>query len=137
MWDSFRKYHYLSHDLSPASQCYCATYKNNPIAFCAVIHFPHPKANNIKMIHRLVVLPDYQGVGVGVRLLNEVAKVYARKKYKVRIVTTTPSMIAGLSKSKMWICDKSGHASPCAKSTKKGMAKSHDRLTTSWEFVNE
>jgi len=34
---------------------------NDEIAgFISVLHFPHPKVKNMKKVHRLVVLPDYQ-----------------------------------------------------------------------------
>jgi GNAT superfamily N-acetyltransferase len=63
-----------------------------PVAFCAVMHFPHPKVRNIKRIHRLVTLPDYQGVGIGTRLLNVVADHYKKQHFRVRIITSTPAL---------------------------------------------
>ena len=35
----------------------------------AIIHFPHP-IKSYKKVHRLVILPDYQGIGLGTLFLN-------------------------------------------------------------------
>lgn len=55
------------------------------------------------MIHRLVVLPDYQGIGIGIKFLNEVSNIYIQKGWKVRIITSSPSLSNGLIKNKNWI----------------------------------
>lgn len=55
------------------------------------------------MIHRLVVLPDYQGIGIGIKFLNEISNIYNQKGWKVRIITSSPSLSNGLIKNKNWI----------------------------------
>lgn len=65
-----------------------------------VIHFPHPKNKKIKKVTRLVVLPDYQGIGLGVAFLNEVAEIY--KDYDFRIMTSAKNLIHALNKHKNW-----------------------------------
>ena len=72
----FRRYHYLNHDLSKSPQQYVAFYNDKPVAFCAVINFPHPKIKPMWKTHRIVVLPDYQGIGIGTKLLDFVAQKY-------------------------------------------------------------
>ncbi|MFB4273794.1 GNAT family N-acetyltransferase [Nonomuraea sp. MTCD27] len=39
-----------------------------PVAFLAYRRIQHPATRNLKMEHRLVVLPDYQGLGIRSRL---------------------------------------------------------------------
>lgn len=65
-------------------------------------HFPHPKVANMKKVSRLVVLPDYQGIGLGTVLLNEVAKMYISKGYRFTITTSNPALNHGLNKIKEW-----------------------------------
>ena len=84
-WKHYQNHHYLSGCLNPAAQCYVAEVGDRPVAFCAVSHFPHPKIRNMKRIHRIVVLPDWQGVGIGRAFLTEVAKMYHEKRYRVRL----------------------------------------------------
>jgi ABC-type oligopeptide transport system ATPase subunit len=101
-WKTFQNYHYLTHKISQGSDCYCLDYKNNAIAFVAVTHFPHSKVANFKKIHRIVVLPDFQGIGIGKKLLNEVADIYYKQDYRVLITTGALSFIKSLDKEKEW-----------------------------------
>lgn len=70
------------------------------MAFIGVIHFPHPKNKKIKKVTRLVVLPDYQGIGLGVAFLKAVAEIY--KGYDFRITTSAKNLIYALNKNKNW-----------------------------------
>lgn len=54
-----------------------------------------------KRIHRLVVIPDFQGIGIGTRLLNFVADYYS-KTHRINITTGTPALSNALKKSNCW-----------------------------------
>lgn len=99
-WGIFRKYHYLNHDLSSASHQYVLKYGNKEIGFCGIINMPHPKYSPMWKVHRLVILPDYQGLGVGIRFLNEIAKIYYPKYFG--IVTSLNGFAKSLSYNKCW-----------------------------------
>lgn len=90
--------------MNAAAKCYGLYDNNNLVGFCAVIHFPHPKNPKIKHIHRLVIHPDYQGIGLGKKLLNCVANLYSQKGFDVAIITSAKNLILGLQKDKNWIC---------------------------------
>ena len=128
----FRKYHYLNTELSNASHCYFATINGTPVGFIAVIHFPHPKVKNIKKVHRLVVLPDYQGIGIGNRLLEFVGKIYIDKGFKFTITTSTPSLINYFNKSEKWKLTNQGRMQSDSKTAI--LKYSSNRLTTSWQM---
>lgn len=96
----FRKYHYLNTELNGSSKCYLMTANDNIAAFMAIITFPHP-TRPYKKVHRLVVLPDYQGLGLGVLFLNKVAEMY---KYPFSITTSQPALIHALAKNSKWLC---------------------------------
>jgi Acetyltransferase (GNAT) family len=99
-WELFSRYHYLSSNLNSSAQCFAAFIEGKPVAFAAVIHFPHPVHSNWRE-HRLVCLPEYQGVGVGNALSNFVASLYScHKPYKS--VTGNPALIKSRAKSKFW-----------------------------------
>lgn len=89
------------------------------VAFIGVIHFPHPKNKKIKKVTRLVVLPDYQGIGLGVSFLNAIAEIY--KGYDFRITTSARNLIHALNKSKNWRLDNYGRSKM---PSLKGMEKS-------------
>ena len=67
VWPLFRQHHYLSGNLANSAHCFGAFLDGQIVAFSAYLHLPHRQTRNIKMGHRLVVLPDYQGWGIGGR----------------------------------------------------------------------
>jgi GNAT superfamily N-acetyltransferase len=61
-------------------------------------------------VSRLVVLPDFQGIGVGKRFLNFIAELYASQtKLPFYILTSNPQIIRGVMKD--WKINRFGHAS--------------------------
>lgn len=72
------------------------------IAFIAVMTFPHPIIKNARRCSRLVVLPDYQGIGIGYKFLSLVAEMYKRQGFSFTIVTSAKNLIYKMHKSKDW-----------------------------------
>lgn len=54
------------------------------------------------MCSRLVILPDYQGIGLGIKFLTIIAEKYKKMGFEFDIVTSAKNMIMGLSKNKKW-----------------------------------
>jgi GNAT superfamily N-acetyltransferase len=103
----FRQYHYLNGSLGAGVRCYVALYQNKPIAFIAIA-FTRMKAKYYR-VSRLVVLPDYQGIGVGKRLLNFIAELYSSQtRLPFYILTSNPQIIRGNTKN--WKITRFGHA---------------------------
>ena len=48
-------------------------------------------------------MPDYQGIGLGTKFLNVIAKYYSDMNYEFAIVTSAKNMIMALRKSTRWI----------------------------------
>lgn len=135
-WKIFRKYHYLNSELNHTAKEYVAFINDNPVAFCAVLHFPHPKIRNMKRVTRLVVLPDFQGLGIGLRLMNFVAELYRNSGYRFSLTTSTPALLWSIKKDRQWQLKSYGRSSPHSENGT-GM-KRHgaiNRITTSWEYV--
>lgn len=59
---------------------------------------------DMKRIHRLVVLPDYQGIGIGTAFISAVAEIYKDRGLDVRCITTTPQMVNALRRNSKWRC---------------------------------
>jgi len=55
-----------------------------------------------KRVHRMVVLPDYQGIGIGIKFINEVSKHYFEDGLNMNLTTTTPAFVGGLRRSDKW-----------------------------------
>ena len=69
----------------------------------AVLHQPHGINKKIKRVSRLVILPDYQGIGLGKKFLYEIAKFYHEKGFDFSIKTSAKNLIFALKKDKNWI----------------------------------
>lgn len=108
IWKMFAKHHYLSHSHNNAANVFIASINDQIAGFLSVLHLPHPKVKNIKKVHRLVILPDYQGAGFGLKFLNEIGKLYLFEKWRFSIVTSAPSLIYALKINKNWQCNHFG-----------------------------
>jgi ABC-type Mn2+/Zn2+ transport system ATPase subunit len=136
-WELFAGNHYLSADINKASTCFIALIDGEPAGFSALLPFPHPHKKNYWREHRTVVLPDYQGIGLGNRL-SEFCGHYLKQRGKNFISTTShPAMIGHRIKSDKWVMTrKIGHL----RVSKTGVLKaaiSSRRLTASFEYVGD
>lgn len=50
----------------------------------------------------MVVLPDYQGIGIGTAFEEYTSQYYADLGWNVNVTTTTPALAHALKKSKKW-----------------------------------
>ena len=135
-WKIFKEFHYLSAEHNKSAHKYICEINNEIIGWCSVLHFPHPKVKNMKKIHRIVILPDYQGIGIGNMFLNEIAKIYKEQKQRTTITTSTPVFINSLRNSKRWIMTRkpSRVKGGVVASTTISRKVSSDRLTASFEY---
>ena len=101
IWKMFAKHHYLSHTHNDAANVFIAIINNEVAGFLSVLHQPS-KVKGLKRVHRLVILPDYQGAGFGIKFLNEVGNIYKKDKWRFIINTTAPSLIYALKNNKLW-----------------------------------
>lgn len=49
-----------------------------------------------------MILPDYQGIGLGTKFLEAIANRYTSEGYQFSIVTSARNMIASLKRSGRW-----------------------------------
>jgi GNAT superfamily N-acetyltransferase len=90
-------------------------------------------------VTRLVVLPDYQGIGVGKRLLNFVGDLYvSQTKVPFYILTSNPQIIRGNMGN--WKVTRFGHASRGKGNTRINNeirnSLSRKRITVSLQYHN-
>ena len=86
----------MNGELPSAAICYGVYDDDKIIAFMGVLHQPNGKNKKIKRVCRLVVLPDYQGVGIATRFLKIIAEHYAKQGYDFSIVTSAKNLIKQL-----------------------------------------
>ena len=88
----------MNTDLHQAAEQWVGVINGEMVCHTGMIQFPMRKG--WKRVHRLVVLPDYQGIGVGVQFINAVSSQY--EGWNVNLTTTTPALVGALRKSIRW-----------------------------------
>ncbi|HXG12377.1 MAG TPA: GNAT family N-acetyltransferase [Gemmataceae bacterium] len=100
-WPLFAPHHYLSHHLNRSAVCFLASWEERPIAFSAWLPFVGAGPPT-RREHRTVVLPDYQGVGIGNALSATIASMWQALGYRATSTTTHPAMIQSRLRSPLW-----------------------------------
>ena len=121
---------------------YVALCNGELCGLCAVLPFPHPILKNAYKEHRTVILPDYQGVGIGTAFTDYIAQHY-KDNGKIFISTTSsPSMIHSRVNNTKWITTRIGRSSSGSGSgkiqnkNKKG-STSCNRITMSFKYIGK
>lgn len=136
----FAKHHYLNHSFNRSADTF-VMYVNGQLAgFTSTLPFVHPVVKKTRQEHRTVILPDFQGIGLGVYLRDFIAERYFQNGYSHIITTSNPALIHSMKKSSKWICTRQGRTSAqqSAHSGIQGFKKSVSggvRITTSWKYV--
>jgi len=101
-WALFAPYHYMSADLHRAATCFGAWVAGELVAFCATMHFQHPTARDIRRVSRVVTLPDWQGLGLAMRLVAELGAAYKAVGKRLRNYPAHPAFIRSHQRSPLW-----------------------------------
>jgi GNAT superfamily N-acetyltransferase len=138
-WRAFAPHHYLTPDILASAKCFGAWVGDECVAFNAIRMFPHPTTKNIWFDHRLVVLPDWQGLGIGPIFNDWTGQYLYERKYRYRIATGHPAMISACARSPRWReILKSGPAQSSVKaraSLAKAQADPRRMLTRTFEYA--
>ncbi|MGZ8172597.1 MAG: GNAT family N-acetyltransferase [Methylobacter sp.] len=133
-WELFKGHHYLDAKVSKSAHCFVATIDDKPVAFAAALPFPHPTVKNMWRGHRTVVLPDYQGIGIGNTLSEFLGDYYLAQGKRYTSATSHPAMVAHRVKSPKWIMTrKPGRVPVNGKSGQ--LTSSANRITASFEYI--
>lgn len=86
--------------MHPAAEQWVGLIGPELVCHRGIIQFPMRKG--WKRGHRMVVLPDYQGIGIGTAFENFTSQIYKDNGYGVNVTTTTPSLVHALIRSPNW-----------------------------------
>lgn len=100
MWRLFAPHHYLTGSINKSARCYAMFVDGEPAAFSSVI--AHMGRKGTWRGHRIVCLPDYQGVGIGMRITEHTASVVAGMGMEYRVTTTHPALMHAWARSPKW-----------------------------------
>jgi GNAT superfamily N-acetyltransferase len=99
-WQLFKRHHYLSGSLAPGARCYLATWNGVPVNFCATL--PMIATKNHRRFTRIVTLPDYQGIGIGMRVVAAVAALHRAEGLRINVTSSHPALIRHCRHSPLW-----------------------------------
>ena len=114
LWYAFKNHHYLTGNIQHGAKTYLCCLGKEVVGFSASIPLPGkipPYFEDEKTTgklrrkwreHRLVVLPDYQGIGIGVRFSDLVGQLFFEKKIRYFSKTAHPRMGEYRQNSKKW-----------------------------------
>jgi len=101
-WDLFKKHHYLTENANKSCKFLLFTWNSKPIGIVAVINQPRKGCSNGYALSRLVVLPDYQGLGIGVALCEFSSAIFKDIGGKIFTKTIHPAVGEHFNKSDKW-----------------------------------
>ena len=99
-WQLFKRHHYLSGSLPPGARCYLTTWQGVPVNFCATV--PVITKKNHRRFTRIVTLPDFQGIGIGMRAVAAVAELHRAEGHRINVTSSHPVLIRHCERSPLW-----------------------------------
>lgn len=96
-WRLFREHHYLSHDLANSSRVFLGYVtlddeQERLAAFMGLM--PCAGHKGWWRAHRLVVLPDFQGLGIGNKFQEAIAEtLWTKERKRYRVTTSAPGLL--------------------------------------------
>ena len=144
-WEVFRKYHYLNHEINIAARTFVCYANGNIAAFFSLL--PQPcTVRNLWRYHRIVVLPDYQGVGIGTKCIEHISDIISGEGKKISILTSSAAFIQSLRRSKVFLLARIGRnrtgklCGKALKNTLEGKFNNRccgERITASFEYIGK
>ena len=101
-WKYFSKYHYLDTRMSRSVHCYVLLLGDKPIGFHAAIHSTNRDIHSYWRGHRTVILPEFQGMGIGTAFSDAIAEIYVGRGLRYFSKTAHPSFGEHRQKSPLW-----------------------------------
>jgi energy-coupling factor transporter ATP-binding protein EcfA2 len=101
-WRLFSPHHYLTAELSKSAQKFIAVWNGNIVGFTSSLSFPHAHLKHAYRGTRTVILPDFQGLGIGVRLSDWLAAWHITQGHRYYSRTTHPRLGEYRNRSPLW-----------------------------------
>jgi len=134
-WELFKRYHYLSAGIAPQARCYLTTWDGVPVNFCATL--PVIAKRKHRRFTRIVTLPDFQGLGIGMRAVAAVAELHRAEGFRINVTSSHPSLIRHCKRSPLWkaVTVKKTGTNPSAMTKFPQYRSSAGRAVVSFEYL--
>lgn len=128
-WVYFEKHHYLDSKLSKSSHCYVAKIGNKKVGFLAIMHGTGGSIPTYWRESRLVVLPEFQGLGIGKTLSDTIAQEYFNRGLRYFSKTAHSALGEYRESSTLW--------KPTSKNKKKRLDYLAKMSDTSSDYIGK
>lgn len=98
----FKDHHYLDEKINKAARHYIAVWEGQVIGYLATMTMPSGTIKHAWRGHRVVVLPDFQGMGIGVRFIEAVAQIHLNEGHRFFSRSAHPRMHLYMDASPCW-----------------------------------
>lgn len=105
-WRVFAPFHYLTAELHKAARCFGMYVDGRPVAFAGIMHRPHPKVDDVMGVSRVVTLPDWQGLGLAMILLDKLGAAYRAIGKRLHMYPSHPGFVRTFDRSPTWALEK-------------------------------
>ncbi len=107
-WRFFSRYHYLSDRLPGGHiETFGLYHRQDQIGFQCFANYVPTRDKKIEQMHmnRLVIHPDYTGLGIGILFINECSAIMTKRGYDVRARFSSVPVFKAMSRHKCWLFD--------------------------------
>ncbi|TWT46501.1 GNAT family N-acetyltransferase [Botrimarina hoheduenensis] len=135
-WQLFARHHYLTGTIAPQARSYLATWNGEPVSFAATL--PVIAKPRHRRFTRIVTLPDYQGIGIGMRTVSAVAEMHRAEGLRINVTSSHPALINHCRDSPLWRAvkvNKTGQGSRRHRSAFRQYRSSAGRAVVSFEYL--
>lgn len=102
-WNFFKKYHYLTENCSKSYGHLLFTWNDRPVGICVYANMPSGSVKNAMRLSRTVVMPDYQGLGIGKSISEFAAAILTNAGKIVYTKTVNPALGEHREHSDKWV----------------------------------
>lgn len=143
-WELFKQHHYLTATHANSASCFIAFWRRRPVAW--ISWMPHVglakrgDGRPIRRVHRMVCLPDFQGVGIGAALQEFTSGAWLAIGCRAICATGHPAVIAAMSRSRRYLMLRApslsarGGSDPSLRA-RFNRTRASLRMTSSFEYV--
>lgn len=101
-WNIFKKHHYMTSEMNKSAMCFCFTWEDKLVGFASILPQIGRGVGKAMRMSRLVVLPDYQGLGIGRKILDFIGGICKNDGFKFFIKTINPRLGIYMENSDSW-----------------------------------
>lgn len=81
-WKLFKKHHYLTEEINKSARCYLVKWNDTIVGFASTIPLPSGTLKNAWREHRTVILPEFQGMGLGTKISDLLGALMVEQGYR-------------------------------------------------------